>query len=195
MTTAVGIETPEGVYIGADTWVSNEDGTGFNGAIKAWEHGPLVLGFAGPIMLCHAIAYRLNILTVPEGTLHSWALIKLREYLGKTLTHKERKVGDWNLLIGYGAELVCLDSDGTVTQSLNQSQAIGTGAPFALGSLATTAAINSTIESPISPEGRIQLAIASAALHCNSTRLPISIVHTKVAPILRIVPNDDPSTA
>lgn len=174
MTVVVGLAHDGRVVIGADAAAVADDHLTRYTHPKVFHLGPYLIGFADSFRAGQIIQYRLR---VPEQRCdddHEHLCTVFVDELRKTL-HKAGalKHGDGDeasavLLVGYRGHLYEIDTDLHVGRSVDGFEAIGIGAPYALGSL--HAPIDGT------PAYRVGLALSAAATYSTAVSPPFTIL-------------------
>jgi ATP-dependent protease HslVU (ClpYQ) peptidase subunit len=185
MTVVVGIETEQGVLMGADSCVSNGNRNTLYNMVKVWRHGPCILGMAGEVRTIQAIQTRLIIThpPLPTVTLQAWVITELLPAVREIAEEVADEDDEWQLLVGIGHELWSINHRWNVLRSWNCFDAIGSGQSYALGSLDATARVNiaannmqedGEIVARISPEARIVFALEAAVEYCADVNRPFN---------------------
>ena len=181
MTTIVGIETPEGVMIGADSMARFDEDWGMVCDFdKVWRLGDVVIGFCGGFRTGQVLRYYLTMpLRKPEQTIEEWLCTTFVDELRDSFGQAGISNGDaeWSILIGIEKQLYIYDGNMAALRASTGYVAQGSGQLWALGSLHTTAIVNGTGQVNIFPEARIQMALASAAMYHSGTKEPFTIMN------------------
>lgn len=176
MTCIVGIETPDGVVMGADSAVY------WGGAIRLLHadnpkvveaHGHL-WGVAGTQRVLDVIRFGASIpdesFTSRESgeyrviVLPKAIMSALKEHVPSATEDK----ADWGLLVGIGSCLYEVDEALDMSRTHYGYSAIGSGARYALGALHATQGVPSA-------RARVHLALEAAALHDDCVRQPFVV--------------------
>lgn len=173
MTCIVGVEHDGGVTIGADSAAVGEMRITPRHDPKVFRVGPYLIGFTESFRMGQLLRFSLD---VPEQT----STVSDFEHLCTVFVdsvrqcfreggiarddHGEESGGVF--LIGYRGALYCVDEDYHVGRSLLGYEAIGCGADFALGSMATSTG---------APRRRIARALEAATLHSAGVCAPYTI--------------------
>lgn len=164
MTCVVGIETPDGVVMGADTlatagWASDVPTTD-----KVFRTGPFVIGGSGAMRASQLIRYTLKVQAPSDDPdLYPYMVGELVPAIRTCLSeggysHKENEVETarnscW--LIGVKGQLFYVGADFCVSRSRRGYDAIGSGSSYAMGVLYAL-----EYEPPLT---RCEIALAAAA--------------------------------
>lgn len=198
MTTICAIETDQGVVMGADSLVGySEDLTYvFHSDVpKIWRTQTAVLGVAGSTRISQVYKH---FLVVPdydeeEDDIEDWMV----HTFTKALRHALKDAGngnadaDWILAVGIGHTAWMVGASMDCHRTQDDFLVIGSGSPYAVGSLYTTAMLNiATAEQPynsptVTPEARIQFALSSAERFSGATSGPFLIENNY--PYLQVV--------
>jgi 20S proteasome alpha/beta subunit len=177
MTTIAGIETKRGVMIGGDSAsVSRIELTVTKTGIrKVFQVGYFLMGCAGSFRMMQLLRYALKV------DLQERILMNDEEYLSIVFTIALRKCFEDNaysdfesnedggeFLLGYNGRLYAVYPDFQINRSLDGFGAVGTGAAYALGSLATSEGQKA--------EARIEQALEAAARFSAGTCPPYAIL-------------------
>lgn len=177
MTCIVALETPNGVWMGADRLASGK-WTGITlQAPKVFTNGPAMFGVCGSVRQMQLLQYSL---TVSDHGItwdvDRWVAHDLAWAIRHTFdTHGAKYVKDgvdWsgNYLLAIRGRAYELQSDYSFTRSTSGEYAIGSGEEVALGSLHAT-------RGHPDPQHRILAALEAAAEHVVSVAGPFDIVH------------------
>ena len=168
MTCIVGIETDEGVVIGADAasvdvgWLSRHASEN----PKVFANGGFLFGFTTSWRMGQLLQHKFSPpdhpgrLTDMQYLCTIWVdavRICLKDGGFATKEKEEEKGG--NFLIGYRGRLYEVLPDYQIGRTANRYEAVGIGYMLALGALHATAGL------PLSPEMRVQKALEAAAHH------------------------------
>ena len=174
MTCIVGLEHDGTVTIGGDSAAAADDTVDVVDAAKVFRVGEYLIGYCESFRMGQLLAYRLR---VPEqkcdDDLEHLATVfvdRVREVLhkggvAKSTDSEEGNVGA--LLVGYRGRLYSIETDYSVLRSTRGYQAIGCGADFATGSIASTTG---------APERRVKFALTIAATHSGPVLPPFTIL-------------------
>lgn len=179
MSCASGIQVKNKVFIGVDSCAADDDSNTIRKDEKIFKKGKFLIAFVGSFRMFQVIRYYLKI---PQqrtkddfGFLCTTFVNSLRNCLkknGTLIIEEETKVEgmEGSLLIGYKGRLYVIDEDFHVGVTKSGYDSIGSGSPYALGSLLST---ENLIKDP---EERIQLSLKSAATFSNSVDEPFKIM-------------------
>lgn len=177
MTCIVGIETPDGVVIGADSlslWggcvqLLSED----TPKIVVVEDR-MVWAVAGALRLADAIRYGLDAppndlaLSDPDKYVRFDLMAALREALAKHAPKDGSVNANWGIILGIHGRLYEIDEAFSASRTRSGYSAVGSGGRVALGSLYSTTHMDS-------PTERVRTALAAAAEHDDGVRPPFVI--------------------
>jgi hypothetical protein len=172
MTCIVGIETPQGVMLGADS-ISGDTGswTCWTADVpKLFRLGQYVLGFTSSWRMGDLLRHQLRLAPPPATRVHRHMVVAvvpaIRACLkegGFATTKDGAEVGGF-FLIGTNGQLFQIGSDYQVNRSTHGYNAVGVGRDIALGALAAT--------ERGAPRRRLRLALEAAGKHCMGVRGP-----------------------
>jgi len=175
MTCIVGLETEQGVIIGADSAAS----AGWDGWVtrlkKVFRRGDFLIGYTSSFRMGQLLQYKLDVSVQKEGQ-------EDLEFLTTTFIDAVRtclKDGGFakvenlveqggRFLVGYRGKLYVVSSDFQVNMSRDGYQAVGCGASYALGNL-----LNS---GDLLPKVRVRQALKAAAHFSNGVCGPFNIL-------------------
>lgn len=166
MTCIVGLEHEGGVTIGGDAAAVDEPHVTVRSEAKVFARGEYLVGFAESFRAGQLIRYGLNVgpQTCEDDLEHmATAFVDALERCLKPLGEEEAV----QLLVAYRDALYYVDPDLHVGRAACGYEAIGLGAPFALGSLATSFG---------SPFARVHGALMASQRHCTAVRQPFTIL-------------------
>jgi hypothetical protein len=183
MTIIVGIPHGGSVYLGGDA-----QGTHASGAFdirtepKVWEHGGLVFGGTSSFRELQILRYRFALPALPESadddSLWPWLVNAVVDALRTARKEAgcETKFGDGSeagpqFMLGVFGRLFVFETDYQVYEQ-PRGFAVGSGSPFALGSLSTSSNIWK------SPHRRLEAALWAACAHDTGCRAPFTIVRS-----------------
>jgi len=182
MSCAVGINTGKEIYIGVDSCASTEDQYEIRQDEKIFKKGPFIIAFVGSFRMAQILRYSVKF---PKQTMKddfqylcTVFIDRVRGSLHKNgclMVDPETKTEamDGSLLLAYKKKLYCIDEDFQVGVVTSKYNSIGSGSPYALGSLYTTEKLN------LDPEERINLALESASKFSTSVTPPFTILSIK----------------
>lgn len=172
MTCIVGVVHEGRVHMGADSRIFYEDSTALGRYDhKAWQMAPYMIGVAGSARICQLLRSLLTLPRPPGGKkddLFSFVMAVMPPEIRRCIVESgaaKAEDTEWNveMLVGVRGHLFTVDSDLTVLEH-PQYTAIGSGTPYALGSLRRT--------EKQTPRIRIQRALTDAAEFCASVGPP-----------------------
>lgn len=179
MTCIVGIETPEGVYIGGDSAATND--SGFQSILASpkvfclrQQAMSMLLGCTTSYRMVQLLRYELQLPLFEPGMevetyLVSHFIPAVRACLsagGFAKKEHEREEGG-NFLLAFHNRLFEVQEDYDVLTSLHGYAAVGSGAECALGSLYTS--------QELVPPKRVELALQAACTHDAYVRPPFHV--------------------
>jgi len=180
MTCIVGIVSDK-IWIGGDSAASGDGTVILRKDEKVFKRDQFLYGYAGSFRLGQLLRYKFNPPTkrskrqdIYEYMVSEW-MDSLRKCLKdsgytKILDENHEEI-EASFLVGYKGRLFIVDEDLNVGETLHSYIAIGSGEPYALGSLNTTDKIKN-----MDPEKRIQLALEAAAEMSTGVRPPFHIL-------------------
>lgn len=168
MSTVVGIVDNTGVYIGADSLASTEDGDARSiKCKKIFRTGDYLIGFigsvrGGQVLYPNYFKPPKDIMGMPD------AILKQCTEKGCLLTGEQsQSMHGCNYLIGFKGKLYEILVDFQMTE-VDDYAAIGSGSYYAFGSLHTT----NKMREEFTPQMRIELALEAAEEFSTGTRRP-----------------------
>lgn len=172
MTCVVGVVDSNGVYIGADRGASDNDSILSMSRPKVTQRDGWIFGYAGSLGTGQLIEF----ITLPKVLKNDdpFKILRLNivEELKKAYDAYGRDIEDngTDWLIGYKDRLFEMSSGDWGVFEVSQS-AIGTGSPFALGSLYTSQEESNTML-------RVTYALEAAITYSPTCQGPIDILYT-----------------
>jgi ATP-dependent protease HslVU (ClpYQ) peptidase subunit len=179
MTCIVGIKTSSGVYIGGDSASTNDSGlqtilAGSKVFFIGEGSNRMLLGCTTSCRMMQLLHYELQIPAYEDGTdIEAYMVTKfvnaVRDCLrsgGFAQKENEKEAGG-NFLVGFRGRLFEVQDDYQVSEPVNNYEAVGSGAKFALGAFYVT--------SHLPPEERMELALQAATYHNAYVRPPYLI--------------------
>lgn len=181
MTCIVGLETDEGVLLGADSWSDNGWGGQRRADAKLFEVGPYVVGFTTSYRMGQLLRYRLA-LAAPrrageqsDDDLFAFMATEFVDHIRQVFKdggwgerEKERESGG-EFLVALGGRLFGLGSDYQVMRSAHRYEAVGSGYLLSLGSFATTEDLD------WEPVRRVGMALSVAERHTGGVKSPFHV--------------------
>jgi ATP-dependent protease HslVU (ClpYQ) peptidase subunit len=145
MTCIVGIETAEGVYIGADSMASNGWSQAQTLLPKVFQTGPFLIGYTSSFRMGQILQYKLKVRDQTcDETVDEYLVCSVIEAVRDILkTFGYAKVSDneetgGQFLLGYRKQLRYVGSDFQINHSASGINAVGCGADYALGAMVAT---------------------------------------------------------
>jgi len=181
MTCIVGLVAQDGIIMGADS----AGVAGYDVSIRADEkvffRGEMLFGFTTSFRMGQLIRYKLNIPAHPSGmNVHEYLSTHFIDALRHCLkeggfAEKENDVESaGQFLVGYRGRLFHIEADYQVGERVDPFDAVGCGAPIALG------AMHALFARALAPDKVIGSAL-SAAAHLNAgVRPPFSLLFLSV---------------
>lgn len=180
MTAIVGLTIGKRVYIGGDSAASYEDSGEIHirAAPKVFKNGPFLFGFEGSFRMAQLLQWNFKPRDIPPRSsldqyMYTSFIEAVRECFltggfGRMRDNQER---GGTFLVGVKGQLFMVQDDYNMAKHVDPYIALGSGAPYALGSLYTT-------QDVADPDTRILLAL-EAAEHFNAgVRRPFHIIHS-----------------
>jgi hypothetical protein len=164
--------------MGADSATSTEDGDrSIQRLAKVFTRNGMLFGCSGEMRVGQLIQHAYELPTPgaehdPEQYVIRDLGLGLRAFLHE---HAEELLPGpeddemWSLLVGLRGRVFRLCSHLTASESATGYEAIGSGAPYAVGSLATT-------EDMTDPHRRVEMALRAAERHDGGTAPPFTII-------------------
>lgn len=172
MTCVLGVETPNGVWLGSDSYLGSDEDwrDGLDGP-KWFDWGGARFAYSGALRPAQLIA-RASAPRRPRGDEDDGAyLARLIETARRV--HKAhdvvRRDMDLSWLLAYRGRLYMVMDDYALVRSAHGYAACGAGEKYALGALAATA------KAGLDPATRVRRALAAAARHSNSVAEPFYV--------------------
>jgi len=172
--------------LGCDSLVTYSDDQSFVFATdtpKIWRTKQAVIGVAGAC--CIGQTYH-HFLEVPyydnnEEIVEDWVFVDFTRALREALEAGGRTNGEepWTMLLGIADTLWMIDAGMGVHRCIDGIMAIGSGAPYLMGSLYTSKMLNTLEPGHISPAAQVQFALASADRYSSGTTEPFTILDNK----------------
>jgi ATP-dependent protease HslVU (ClpYQ) peptidase subunit len=156
MTTIIGVENDDGVYVYADSQVTDDNGKLFShpSMVKITERGSFLIAGAGEILPCDVIQHAWQpprLTSRDKQDLYHFMVVKVVPSMRKILKEygynfDEPGESRFQFLVAVGGELFELDDDLGITKTDSGHYAIGSGAPYALGALAYGADVEEAMD-------------------------------------------------
>lgn len=178
MTCIVALEHDGYVWLGTDSAASNGHTLSIVDTPKIIKNGNLVFGYTSSFRFADLLRFKLKFPNQKRGQ-------DDRDYIVGVVVEKIRnslKAGGFakvtegcresggTALIAYRGKVYTLQDDFSIIRYVDGYSSCGSGGELALGSLATTAALD------VKPEDRVRLALQVAAKHCCTVEGPEHIV-------------------
>jgi hypothetical protein len=180
MSVIVGIETDDGVWLAADSRLSDEhEASCISGKIFKMDSG-LAFGVVGTLQHAQLIQYHLEVEPpYPPDDKETMKWIVTRLVPALRMLCKEHEVWEWEkkqdrgllLLMVVHGKLFGLQEDWSVWRALEGYSAVGSGSVVALGSLYTS--------DEYETKDRVKMAVEAAARHVPSCSLPVHTMYIK----------------
>jgi ATP-dependent protease HslVU (ClpYQ) peptidase subunit len=183
MTCVVGLETPEGVIMGADSCVCHGPlDENINLCTKMYRlKGPnadWLIGTAGHTRIGQLVHFKFKppiIKAFGDTSLTRLMVTEVSDMLrqifkeGEKLTKKdEESTFDANIMIGVMGRVFQISSDCAVIRESCGFKAVGSGADYAMGAMHATAEMD--------PRQRVKAALGAAERFCSGVRRPFKIL-------------------
>jgi ATP-dependent protease HslVU (ClpYQ) peptidase subunit len=176
MTCIVGVEHDGSVTIGVDALASTEDVTVVRADPKLYRLGPYLIGSCGSVRTTQLLQHAFKPPRPDIRDLHRFMVTEFVDALRECLTdgnalRYENQIASMpgSFLVGVAGRVYSVESDLQVGRLAYGYNTVGSGEPFALGSLHTTASMS------IPPARRVRLALAAAAEHNPYVRAPFTV--------------------
>lgn len=191
MTCIVGLQTPRGVLLAADTAAVSGWDIRTLGAdsLKVWQQGGLAWGFSGDARWSQLVRYRYQVADAPResAAVLPWLIGTVAPQLealardaGLWFAREERKPPQCGQrgLIACRGRLYRLTCDLTVHMVAESHEAVGSGEDYALGALDATAQVEPPERFSLAAwhQHRAELALASASARNIGVRAPFTFV-------------------
>jgi ATP-dependent protease HslVU (ClpYQ) peptidase subunit len=171
MTCIVGLEHDGKVYMGCDSGQSDGHFTSSIDVAKIFTNRDITFGYTSSFRFADLLQYDLKI-PIQDGTpdreyLVSAVVKEIRSVLhrGGYATVNNNTESGGTALLAFKSKLYRLQDDYSLVRDLGGYAACGSGANFALGSLASTDSITD-------PAYRVELALQAAIKHCATVQGP-----------------------
>lgn len=178
MTCVVGIETPDGVVMGADSFCGTDDGT--QSCVvddKVFRRGAWLFGLAGSARMGELVRYGLKLGDPPRSGVRRALSLQFLPAISELARDKYVEIADsqgqkfasMDLLVGVRGRLYIIRGDMTIGRNDTGFEAIGSGAQAALGAL-------HAMPKGWSSRRRILCALSAAERWASGTRRPFRVV-------------------
>lgn len=162
--------------MGGDSAMTNEDGDQSQRSPKVFERNGLLFGITGEMRVAQLIKYVYDVPAPADGQDGEEFLVRevcggLRSFLREQASELLPELDDdemWFLLVGLSGRLFRVCSHLSVTESVSGYDAIGSGTPQALGSLASTEGRPA--------EERVNTALRAAERHQSGVAGPFTVL-------------------
>ena len=138
MTTIAGLTSGGKVLLAADQQVSDGNGYTTLDANKIFRTGHLIMGIAGDYKAVNTLRWMPTPRFEYQGSPHRFMTLSFPRLVREFTEEYELSFGEYEVLIGTKGYLFYYSSDDESVCATENYYAIGTGGPFALGSLATS---------------------------------------------------------
>lgn len=177
MTCIVGLETPEGVFIGGDSAGSNGQLLHIRADEKVFHNGPFIMGFCGSFRMGQLLRYSLQLPEFQEDQdLMQFMCVDFINAVRTCLKEggfAKNQAGNESgglFLVGFKNRLFRVDSDYQVGLIADGYAAIGSGEGYALG------ALHALQYQDMAPEDKVYMALDAADEFTGSVSHPFLIV-------------------
>lgn len=178
MTCIIGLETEDGVWIGADS--AGTDGYGsqtLRADTKVFRNGPMIFGFCGSFRMGQLLRYQFDVPRHEEGMSDYEYMVKVfieeaRTVLkagGFTWVERNTETGG-DFLVAYNDKLYEVEEDFQVGMSSRPYVCIGSGGDYASGAMAALA------DSDLPEPKRIKKALKIASDHDAFVAPPFKVI-------------------
>ena len=185
MTCIVGLEYEDGVIIGGDSAAVAERQIQITTTPKVFKLASMLIGYTWSFRMGQIIQYSLkDVPLIPKKTDSNYRYLIndfvpfLRDIFKDAgwLTVKDNKEEGGQFLIGIRGQLFEIDSNFAVLRMSDGYSAVGSGAPYALGTLYTLKAKVNEFSNIIEPPSYIvELALQAAAHYSTSVSAPFIV--------------------
>lgn len=186
MTCIVGLVDGDNVWMGGDSAGVNGLDITLRADAKVFRNGPALIGFTSSFRMGQLLRFRLNVPErPPEMDSYHYMVTDFVDAVRTSLKEggyaqrsNEVETGG-SFMVGYEGRLFCVQSDYQVGETTRGYHAIGCGADYALGSLASTVGQ--------SPEDRVLKALECAELFNGGVRAPFVIQRLPLAATVSLI--------
>jgi hypothetical protein len=165
MTCIVALEDQGTIYMGADSAAVEGDSISLRVASKIFKNGKFLIGYCNSFRYGQIIEYHFKPPQVQEKDLLKYMITKFVPELRRVLENNGYEEKDSSIIIGYDGNIFYVESDWQVGQDMTNYHAIGSGSPYALGSLYSTTG---------EPLSRIEQALKAAETFSTNVRSPFN---------------------
>jgi len=180
MTCIIGLETDDGVWIGADS-AGTDTSYGaqtIRADTKVFKRGPVLMGFCGSYRMGQLLRYQLEMTNQPDGMPDYEYMVRhfiedARKCLksgGFTWVEKNTETGG-QFLVAYKDKLYGIEEDFQVGMSTRSYQCIGSGGDYASGAMAALVSDEDLTEAQ-----KIKKALKIAADHDAYVAAPFKVM-------------------
>lgn len=175
MSCIAGIRQAGKVFLGADSAGVNGWQITIRADQKVFISGEYLMGFTGSFRLGQLLQYKLQLPKPPETASKLYPFM-VNEFVDATraclktcgvATKENEAERGGTFLVGVRGRLFLIEADYQVAETADAFIAVGCGAPYALGSLATSSG---------SPPARIKRALLTAQHFCMGVRGPFRVL-------------------
>lgn len=170
MTCIIGYEFKDGVILGSDSQISDENGTILTSLTpKVFKKNDVLFGTCGSLRITQVIRYKFQIPERNGKELFEYLCTDFIDGLAETLCNnnctymKNGSMSSSELMIGIDGQLFAIDEDFHIIKTSLPFFAIGSGKSFAFGSM-----MSLEMFPQLPPKARIELSLKSTATLCSS---------------------------
>jgi hypothetical protein len=165
------------VVMGGDSATSNDEGDRSLRSPKVFERRGLLFGISGELRVGQLIRHVYEVPAPEEGQDPEQFVVRdlcgglrtfMKEHADDLLPSLDNEDEIWQLLVGVSGRVFRICSHMSASESATGYDAIGAGAPQALGSLASTEGRP--------PQERVDLALRAAERHHGSVAAPFTVL-------------------
>lgn len=178
MTVVIGYSDKNGVVIGADSQISDENGTILTSLTpKVFEKNNVLFGTCNSIRVTQVIRYKFEIPERNGKGLFEYLCTDFIDALAETLCNnnctymKNGSMSGSEIIIGIDGQLFAIDDDFHIIKTSLPFFAIGSGKQFAFGSM-----LSLEMFPQLPPKARIELTLQSVSKLCSSVGAPFHFV-------------------
>jgi ATP-dependent protease HslVU (ClpYQ) peptidase subunit len=176
MTCVVAVKYDKKVWMGGDRCLSDMDGGFYMPTTdpKIFKKGSMLIGFAGSVRMGKVLKYDFEPPKLDLRNLDKYMNIDFIKSLRECAERNNLRIDTSEredraeLIIGVNGRIFGVEDDWQVSEFISDHLAIGSGMPYALGSLYSTTGMH--------PDERIKLALEAAEKYCNSVCQPFDYI-------------------
>jgi ATP-dependent protease HslVU (ClpYQ) peptidase subunit len=165
MTCIVALEDQGTIYMGADSAAIEGDAISLRTAPKIFKTGKFLIGYCNSFRYGQIIQHYFKPPPIQDKDILKYMITKFVPELQRILENNGYEEKDSSIIIGYDGNIFYVESDWQVGQDMTNYHAIGSGSPYALGSLYSTSG---------EPLRRIEQALEAAEKFSTTVRSPFN---------------------